>query len=81
MRYWYLKIRFYLLILAFLCVIFIFNTTRSTTSDRNLLNRVMQNSENDTANDTNTLYHPILPNAINTQEHSTRTSIFIFSYY
>ncbi|XP_076628717.1 uncharacterized protein LOC143345460 isoform X2 [Colletes latitarsis] len=52
----------------------VFNsTTRSTANDGNVLNRVMQNIENDSANESNNLYHPILPNTINSQQHSTRT--------
>ena len=47
------------------------STTRSTNG--NVLNRIMQNIENNGANESNTLYHPVLPNTINSQQHSTRT--------
>ncbi|XP_053978609.1 uncharacterized protein LOC128876348 isoform X4 [Hylaeus volcanicus] len=49
------------------------STTRPATNNGNLLNRVMQNIGNDSANESNTLYQPILPNTINSQQHSTRT--------
>lgn len=52
---------------------YFFSTTRSTNG--NVLNRIMQNIENNGANESNTLYHPVLPNTINSQQHSTRTSI------
>lgn len=37
-------------------------------------NKVMQNMENDSANEINTLYHSVLPNAINSQQHSTHST-------
>ncbi|XP_017763686.1 PREDICTED: E3 ubiquitin-protein ligase arkadia-A-like isoform X6 [Eufriesea mexicana] len=49
------------------------STIRSTINDGNILNRVMQNIENDTANEVNTLYHSVLPNTITSQQHSTHT--------
>lgn len=42
------------------------------------LNRVMQNMENDSANEVNTLYHSVLPNTINSQQHSTHSTSMIF---
>lgn len=38
----------------------------------------MQNMENDSANEVNTLYHSVLPNAINSQQHSTHSTSIIF---
>ncbi|XP_076239186.1 uncharacterized protein LOC143182207 isoform X2 [Calliopsis andreniformis] len=45
-----------------------------STNDGNVLNRVIGNIENDSANESNTLYHPVLPNTINSQQHSTHTT-------
>ncbi|XP_033326801.1 uncharacterized protein LOC117220694 isoform X1 [Megalopta genalis] len=47
------------------------STIRSTTNIGNILNRVPQNIENDSANEANTYYHQILPNTINPQQYST----------
>ncbi|XP_076655962.1 uncharacterized protein LOC143360733 isoform X2 [Halictus rubicundus] len=48
------------------------STIRSTTNIGNIFNRVPQNIENDSANEANSYYHQILPNAINPQQYSTR---------
>ncbi|XP_076297383.1 uncharacterized protein LOC143217246 [Lasioglossum baleicum] len=48
------------------------STIRSTTNIGNILNRVPQNIENDSANEASSYYHEILPNAINPEEYSTR---------
>ncbi|CAL7934077.1 unnamed protein product [Xylocopa violacea] len=45
------------------------STTRLSSSDGNLLNRVMQDIEHDSANEANNLYHSVMPNTINSQQH------------
>lgn len=46
------------------------NSTNRSTNNGNVLNRVIQNIESDSANESKTLYHPVLPNTINPQQHS-----------
>ncbi|XP_029048446.1 uncharacterized protein LOC117601401 isoform X3 [Osmia lignaria lignaria] len=49
------------------------STIRSTASNGTILSRVIQNIENDSANEPNTLYHSVLPNTINPQQQSIHT--------
>lgn len=51
---------------------------RSIIINENFLNRVMQNMEIDSANEVNTLYHSVLPNTINSQQHSTHATSMVF---
>lgn len=63
--------------LCIFSVISVFSTNRSTNNG-NVLNRVIQNIESDSANESKTLYHPVLPNTINPQQHSAPiTSIYL----
>lgn len=61
--------------LKFFCPRFVL---RSIIINENVLNRVMQNMENDSANEVNTLYHSVLPNTINSQQHSTHATSIVF---
>ncbi|CAK9820773.1 E3 ubiquitin-protein ligase RNF165 [Anthophora plagiata] len=51
------------------------STTRPTCNDGSVLNRIIQNIEHNSANESNNLYHSVLPNTINSQQHSTYTTI------
>lgn len=62
----------------FICDISIFNTTKLIINDENVLNRVMQNMENDSANEVSTLYPSVMSNAIHSQQNSTRATSMIF---
>ena len=68
------------LIFEFICDISIFNTAKLIINDKNILNRVMQNMENDSANEVNTLYPSVMSNAIHSQQNSTRATSRIFFY-
>ncbi|XP_031842423.1 uncharacterized protein LOC116431318 isoform X2 [Nomia melanderi] len=49
---------------------FLSSTIRSTINNGNILNQVPQNNENNSANESNTFYHQILPNTINSQQYT-----------
>lgn len=52
-----------------------YNISRTMTKVDDVLNGVVQNLQNDSANESNTLYHPVLPNTLSTQPvHSAHTT-------